>query len=222
MRNIKSQARAAQPREKLMHFGAGQLSLAELWMCVLGHGTSGKPVQVLAQELTAILQQANIKTLKPEALHMLSRLLSRAQLVRVFAVLELWQRWTQHEQRVFRSPKDALLLLPDLATAAQERVVCLYLSASAQILLQETLAIGSWNTALLQPREIFFPIRYLPVDALVLYHNHPSGKLLPSDQDKRFTKRVQAAANILGIQFYDHLILAETGYFSFREANLLN
>lgn len=204
-----------------MHFGSGQLSLAELWMCVLGHGTAGKPVKSLAQELTNIMKQADFQSPNPESMQLLGRLLSRSQLARVLAIVELWQRWTQHEQRVFRSPKDALLLLPDLASAAQERVVSLYLSASSQILLQETLAIGSWNAALLQPREIFFPIRYLPVDALVLCHNHPSGKLLPSDQDKRFTQRVQAAAGILGIQFYDHIIVAKTGYFSFREANML-
>ena len=139
----------------------------------------------------------------------------------MLAVIELWHRWSQHQQRVFQAPKDALLLLPELVEAQQERVVGLYLSASAQILRQETLAVGSWNAALLQPRDIFFPIRWLPVDAVVLCHNHPSGKLLPSDQDKRFTQRVQAAARILGISFHDHLILSNQGYFSFREAGLL-
>lgn len=221
MSHPKSIATISQPREKLLRYGASQLSLPELWMCVLGHGTKYQPVNQVAHQLTKLLRESDCSTKNPALLQALSKLLSQVQLVRVLAVLDLWDRWTQHQQRVFCRPKDALLLFPELVSSHHERVVCLYLSASCEILRQETLAIGSWNAALLQPRDVFFPIRWLPVDSLVLCHNHPSGKLLPSETDKRFTQRIQAAAGILGITLHDHIIVGKTGYFSFKEAGLL-
>ena len=221
MQHPKSCPVSTRPREKLLKYGSSQLPLEELWMCVLGQGMKGKPVQVLSRQLVQATQELELRANNPELLVRLSSFLPTGQLARVLAIFELWQRWSQYQQRVFRAPKDALFLLPHLVKAQREQVVCLYLSAADAILRQETLAIGSWNAALLQPRDVFFPIRWLPVEAVVLCHNHPSGKLLPSDQDKRFTTRVRSAAAILGITLHDHIIVSTQGYFSFREAGLL-
>lgn len=191
-------------------------------MCILGHGSVNKPVEHLSTQVTSILRTHAENEASPECFQQLSLILPRTQLARVLAVQEMFRRWTQHHHRVFRSPRDALLLLPELARAAQEHVVVLYLAANQEILRQEVLAVGSWNAAWLTPKEVFYPIRWAPVESIIVCHNHPSGSLLPSEQDKQFTGRLQQAAELLGVQLQDHLILSREGYFSFREAGLLS
>lgn len=58
--------------------------------------------------------------------------------------------------------------------------------------------------------------------SIVLAHNHPSGKLFPSEADKSMTKKVQEALKLLDVQVLDHVILAENGHFSFADEGLMN
>jgi len=76
------------------------------------------------------------------------------------------------------------------------------------------------NESLAHPREIFRPAILHSAYAFVLVHNHPSGDAKPSEADLRVTKRVAAAAQILQINFLDHVIVGR-GFFSFQEAGLL-
>ncbi len=57
--------------------------------------------------------------------------------------------------------------------------------------------------------------------ALVLFHNHPSGDASPSADDLRLTARLRQAGELMGIEVADHVILADTRYYSFREAGTL-
>ena len=76
------------------------------------------------------------------------------------------------------------------------------------------------NESLAAPREIFRPAIIHSAFAFVLVHNHPSGNTKPSEADLQLTKRLAAAAEILQINFLDHIIAGQ-GYFSFQEAGLL-
>ena len=94
----------------------------------------------------------------------------------------------------------------------KESVLCFYLNARGELLKKELIAVGMLNRASLLPREIFSLIKELPVAAIILVHNHPSGNLSPSKEDILFTKRVKTAADILGIQLLDHLIVSKNGW----------
>jgi DNA repair protein RadC len=76
------------------------------------------------------------------------------------------------------------------------------------------------NESLAAPREIFRPAIIHSAYAFVLVHNHPSGKTNPSNADLQLTERLAAAAQILQIQFLDHVIVGE-GFFSFQEAEIM-
>jgi DNA repair protein RadC len=209
-------------QEKLLQFGAQCLTLRELWSSILKPGHAKNSDTTNADCIVNMLHQHNFPdSLSPQQLSALSAKLQSAQLSQVLAIVELFHRITQYQGRTFHSPSDISLLAPELAGAVHEQVMCFYLSGHARILHQQTLAMGNWNTTLISPKEIFQVVRFYPVESIILVHNHPSGVLMPSQEDKAFTQRMQSAGRILGIQLTDHIIVSRKGYFSFREAGLL-
>lgn len=206
------------PREKLHQFGAPSLTEIELWQCVLGWGRPGHSVQSLARGIHQALKSWSVfdRRLPP-----LSAELGQAQQARVSAVLELAYRWNKVAKSTLDSPEAVLAWCQELRRAATERLLVLYCGINGEVLRQETVAVGGLNSATLSPRDIFRPVADLPVDSLVLCHNHPGGSLQPSAQDEVFTARVEAACKLLGFWLRDHLIVTTGEYFSFREAGRL-
>jgi len=71
------------------------------------------------------------------------------------------------------------------------------------------------------PREVFNPAVKNSAKGIILLHNHPSGILEPSAEDKRVTEKLIKSGEILDIPVYDHLIITSNGYFSFKEQGLI-
>jgi DNA repair protein RadC len=94
------------------------------------------------------------------------------------------------------------------------------LDAQHRCITKVDIARGTVNESLTAPREIFRPAIIHLAYAFVLVHNHPSGTVKPSEADLQITKRIAAAAQILQINFLDHVIVGR-GFFSFQEARLL-
>ena len=111
--------------------------------------------------------------------------------------------------------------MKDLGGARKEHLVGLYLDAQNGLLKRETLSIGSLNTTRTHPREILYPAILHLALGFILIHNHPSGCLEPSEEDVEFTRSVRRAAEVMGIELYDHLVVASTRYTSLRERGLL-
>lgn len=81
----------------------------------------------------------------------------------------------------------------------------------------ELVALGKINVVNVRPVELFSFAVQKRCDKLILVHNHPSGQLMASDADKKFTKRIVAAANLMEIEIVDHLIITEKEYYSFLD-----
>lgn len=206
------------PREKLHRYGAKSLTLQELWMCVLGVGTRKAPVQVLARRIANSMRRgqllfASIKTLDSS--------FGPAQTARILAISELLSRAQQRSEIQLQSIRDVTLLCQDFADSQKEHLRILYCGTDARVIFQENIAMGGINMVSVSPREIFFPIRWRPVDSIVVCHNHPSGNVMPSAQDKVFTARIEAASQLLGIWLRDHVIVSGNRAYSFRESGLL-
>lgn len=103
----------------------------------------------------------------------------------------------------------------------KEYFIALYLDTQNQVIKQETVSIGTLNTSLIHPREVFRPAILANCAAVIVCHNHPSGSLEPSSEDLQVTKRLQQAGRLIGIEIIDHIILTTAGFCSFRERNLL-
>jgi DNA repair protein RadC len=108
----------------------------------------------------------------------------------------------------------------DMKRFYQEIVRVVLLDAQHRCITKVDISKGTVNECLAHPREIFRPAIIHSAFAFALVHNHPSGEPTPSQADLRLTRRIAAAAEILQINFLDHVIVGQ-GYFSFQEAGVL-
>jgi len=114
-------------------------------------------------------------------------------------------------------PADVLAHVQDLRTAPQERAVALYLDARNRPLGRELVAVGGLRASVIQPRDVLAPALRLPAAALILVHNHPSGDCTPSSEDIQVTRQLAAAAQLLGLELLDHLVVSARRCTSLRE-----
>ena len=112
-------------------------------------------------------------------------------------------------------------LFLDMAYLPTERLRVMFLNTDNRLIYDETMAEGSVNETPMYPREIMRRSLEVGATAIILAHNHPSGDPSPSRGDIEATSRVAAAGNALGIHIHDHVILARSGWTSFRALGLL-
>ncbi len=106
--------------------------------------------------------------------------------------------------------------------AKKENFLAFYLNSRNQLILSETVSIGTLSASLVHPREVFAPAISHSSAALIVAHNHPSGDCSPSPEDKTATRRLKESGELLGIPLLDHLIVSKKGFFSFRSHGLLS
>lgn len=210
------------PRERLFSDGPQHLSEVQLLAILLGSGRPGLNALSLARKILTSFSLKRLTEVKLENLVAIGGV-GRAGAARIVAALELGGRASRQNSSLptVTTPQDVLLLLNKLSRFQQEHLIGLYLNSRYRLLRETTIAIGSINLTLIQPRDVFAPALSIPATALVLAHNHPSGEVQPSQDDLDLTERIAQAGNLFGIQLLDHLIMAGKNYFSFREANLL-
>ncbi|MCD1655513.1 JAB domain-containing protein [Treponema zuelzerae] len=105
--------------------------------------------------------------------------------------------------------------------ARKEHFLVLTLNGAHEVIRLRIITIGIANRCLVHPREVFTPALQDGAVAVILAHNHPSGQLDASEEDKSITKRLVEAGQVLGIPVLDHLIVTKGGWFSFLESGLL-
>jgi DNA repair protein RadC len=122
-----------------------------------------------------------------------------------------------------RLHEDSTLLtyLGNIRRAMQEHFVCLSLDSQGQVIADHIVFIGTLNSVIAHPREIFATAIADHAAEIIVAHNHPSGGLLPSKQDTAMTQQLVAAGEIMGIPLVDHIIVTKDGWFSFREHLLI-
>jgi DNA repair protein RadC len=115
-------------------------------------------------------------------------------------------------------PGDLMPHLARYATKRQEHFVTVLLDGASQIIRIKLVTIGLLNRTLAHSREIFRPAILESAASIILVHNHPSGSLEPSREDRELTSRTCEAGKLLGIEVLDHLIISQKGFYSFKEA----
>ena len=119
-------------------------------------------------------------------------------------------------------PRDVYdAVLPYYRGADREILSALCLDAQNQPNCFNVASIGALNTTRTRPADILKAAILSNALGLVLIHNHPSGELEPSPEDIEFTRAIQRACELVGIELYDHLIVTDDGFTSFRERGLL-
>ena len=111
----------------------------------------------------------------------------------------------------------AAILRPLFAGLDREHFIVCGLDAKHSIIGVNIVSIGSLTLAIVHPREVFKPLILMNAVAWICAHNHPSGDVAPSEEDRVLTSRLRQGADLLGIRFLDHLILTEEHCYSFAD-----
>lgn len=204
-----------QPRERLLRCGARALSDEELLAVLLGTGTAGTPVKALAARVLPLLEGC-VDSVQVDTLQQLAGV-GPSKACILAAALEFSRRRIRPEGTRIRSARDVLPLLHHLLDRQQEQVVTLSLSGAHEVIKLRTVSIGLLTSCPIHPREVFVGPIIDFAYSIILAHNHPSGDPTPSEEDRRVTQQLKAAANTLGIRLLDHIVFARRGYYSFQE-----
>ena len=207
------------PREKLLAKGATSLKSYELLAILLGSGTQGKDVIKLSKEIIKILDN-DFETLTLKQL-MEVHGLGQAKAMQILSAIELSRRYLIKQNIKITSANDVYRELQEYSNKRQEYFLAITLDGASHIIQKRIISIGTLNQSLVHPREVFSDAIADRAAGIIIAHNHPSGQLTPSIEDKRVTKRLKEVGSIMGIELLDHVILSKDGYFSFREEDLI-
>ncbi|UEL49184.1 DNA repair protein RadC [Terrisporobacter hibernicus] len=124
----------------------------------------------------------------------------------------------KYENRKINNPWDGFKLLRDmLEDCDRENMVVVCLNTKNEPINISVVSVGTLNSSLVHPREIFKTAILSNSNKILIAHNHPSGKVDPSNEDNKITKRLKESGELLGIEVLDHLIIGDGLYFSYKE-----
>lgn len=134
------------------------------------------------------------------------------------SVAELQRELLKREQyKAVKTPGDILKHVEQYRDKEQEYIFVVLLDGAHNVISVEEITKGIANRALAHPREVFRPAIVKNAVAMILGHNHPSGGLVPSEEDNALTDRMVKAGKIIGIPVLDHVIVSTQGYYSFLD-----
>ncbi len=212
------------PRERLLAEGPEALSAAELLGILLGIGSKEQTAVELGQQV--ISESGGLFGLHGVGVHDLQEVhgIGEAKACIVLAAVEFGKRLGRVRnpgRPVISSPEDVDgLLRGRIANLDRENFVVVLLNTKNEVLGFPTVSVGTLSASLVHPREVFKPAIRASAAGVILAHNHPSGRVGPSREDREVTRRLKEASEIVGIEVLDHVILGD-GYFSMKEHGIL-
>jgi DNA repair protein RadC len=223
---IKTWAEDDRPREKLLLKGKQALSDAELLAILIGSGTKDQSA-VDVSKILLQLGKNNLNQLGKLDIADLTQVpgIGPAKAITIIAALELGRRragaLSDPKMQVTSSRDVYQAIKPHLADKNHEEFWVLLLSRSNKIKEKKCISSGGISGTVVDQRLIFKPAMQSLASAIILVHNHPSGTLRPSEQDKTLTRKLVASGKILDIPVLDHLIYTDEGYYSFADEGMI-
>lgn len=219
MQTITQLDKSNRPRERLLEKGAGFLSDTELLAILLSTGSKGQSVLTLAEQILPIIEQKNGSLLPADLLNI--RGLGKAKACTIAAAYEFARRRIKPHGIQIKQASDIIPLVSHLVSRLQEHFICITLNGAHEVIASRVLTIGLVNSSQIHPREVFSDAITDRASCIIAAHNHPSGSLIASEEDKVVTKKLKSAGEIIGIPLLDHIIFSNKGYYSFRESQAL-
>jgi len=202
------------PREKLEKRGVAALKNIELLQIVIGSGGKDNDYKEIAKNLNAVINKTGADNLTINDVLAIKGI-GKAKAAVIFAAFEFWRRaFTNHSRPIIDSPEEAARQFDCIKYKKQENVVMITLDGARRLINKHEISKGTLTSSLVHPREIFHPAIEDRAASIIIAHNHPSGMLTVSEQDREVTKRIKDAGDLLGIPLDDHLIVTEGGYVS--------
>jgi DNA repair protein RadC len=214
------------PRERLLKLGPEALSSQEILALILGRGIAGESVMVTAQRLLS--EFGNLKGIANASVEELSKVkgIGIAKAAQIKASFELSKRidedllYEKAKKRV-KTPEHVLSIVKNrLKGKKKEHFLVLLLDTRNQLIGISNVSIGSLDTNIVHPREVFKEAISSSASSCIFVHNHPSGDPTPSEDDMELTKRLAKAGEIIGIDVLDHIIVTDNDFISLKERGL--
>ena len=228
---IKQLPECERPYEKLELYGASKLSNAELIAVIIKSGRKDATSVEIANEILKLnknIDSQDLNFLREISIEELMQIkgIGKVKAIQIKAICELSKRMNKpsnYKKIQIREPIDiARILMNDLRFEKKEIAQVIILDNKNYILKIKKIAIGSSNFVSLSMKDILSDAIKSNAPKIILVHNHPSGISTPSKKDLELTQKVEEAANLLGIQLLDHIVIGNMEYSSIKmieEAN---
>ncbi len=213
------------PRERLQKLGVAALSAQEILALILGRGVAGESVMVTAQRLLS--QFGNLKGIASASVEELAQIkgIGVAKASQIKAAFELANRLEGYleagEKQVVKTPEDvAGLVKSRLKGKKKEHFLALLLDTRNQLIKVAEISVGSLDSSIVHPREVFKEAISASAASLIFVHNHPSGDPEASEDDIKLTKRLAEVGEVMGIDVLDHIIVCDKQHLSLKREGL--
>ena len=215
---IKDLPLSERPYEKLEIYGAENLSNAELLAIIIKSGTKEQSSVSIAQEILKLnenTKQDNLRFLQEISLEEFMQIkgIGKVKAIQLKAICEITKRIARpinNQKKIIKTPKDvADLLIPELKYEKREIAKVLILNSKNVVLKSINISLGG---SCIEPKDVLTEAIKMQAPKIILVHNHPSGDCTPSKSDYKVTDRLYEAADVMGIQLLDHIIIGDNTY----------
>jgi DNA repair protein RadC len=213
------------PRERLLKLGSEALSAQEILSVILGRGTKGESVMMTSQKLLS--RFGNLKGIANASVEELVQTsgIGLAKATQIKAAVEFSRRLEadagEKPRPILKSPEDVIgEVRSQLKGKKKEHFLVLCLDTRNRLINRRLVSMGSLDTSIVHPREVFKEAVSSCAASVIFAHNHPSGDPEPSKEDIELTKRLARAGEIVGINVLDHIIVCDEGFISLKARNL--
>lgn len=211
------------PREKAMRLGIGALTDAELLAILFGTGIVGKSVLELSADILADNDHhlSRIARLSVRDFQNRYKGIGPAKAISVLAALELGARSARDAASIEDKPVLSSALayehMRSLGQLPHEEFWVMLLSRSNRVIRTVNIGRGGLAATVVDIKLVMKHALENLASAMILFHNHPSGNLMPSAQDNALTQRIKQACELMDIRLNDHLIISDAGYYSYHD-----
>ena len=213
------------PRERLQKFGVEALSAQEILALILGRGIAGESVTVTAQRLLS--QFGNLRGIAGASVEGLSQVrgIGVAKASQIKAAFELANRLEGYSEAgdkpVVKTPDEVVAVVRGrLKGKKKEYFLALLLDIRNRLIKVAEISVGSLDSSIVHPREVFKEAISASAASVIFVHNHPSGDPEASEDDIKLTKRLAEVGEIVGIDVLDHIIVGDKDYLSLKGKGL--